>query len=312
MFDAPLVSPPFTAALGQTVCRFLPAGKYRFAFWMANRGYPAFWASLPDSLGGAKFACDLRDTIARDSYFIGIYEPVETRLMQRCLKTGDTLVDVGGNWGYFTLVAGGLLRGGGRIVTFEPDPRLLPVLQGNVKQNGFHHVTVLPVAASDQEGTLEFSGFTEAGGNSGLSSAFGEKRSGDRVFTTRARPLDTVFAELEIGRAAFLKMDIEGAEGVALRGLAQSLRAGKVDRMMVELHPLHLKNGGFDAKSLVDEVVACGYTAHRIDHSWETLRKFSYDPNTPMEGALFSYQASESLDDWPHILFVRNGLPLLP
>ena len=79
---------------------------------------------MPREVGGFTFECDLRDAISREVCFTGRYEPLETLLVQSTLRPGMTFVDVGANWGYFTLVASHLVGSSGLVVSLEPDPRL--------------------------------------------------------------------------------------------------------------------------------------------------------------------------------------------
>ena len=60
---------------------------------------------LPWDAGGYWFECDPRDAIAREVCFTGRYEPQETALVRTILRPGMSFVDVGANWGYFTLLA---------------------------------------------------------------------------------------------------------------------------------------------------------------------------------------------------------------
>ena len=91
---------------------------------------------LPDSLGGFTFICDVRDSLMREVCFTGMYEPQETLLAQQLLRRGMTVVDVGANWGYFTLLAAHLVGNRGRVLSLEPDPRMFRLLQQNVATTG--------------------------------------------------------------------------------------------------------------------------------------------------------------------------------
>src|SRR5262249_13205461 len=126
---------PAWVRMAKTLISQLPAGRYRAINCICHRPPPAFLTQMPEDLGGDSFECDLRDAISREVCFTGRYEPQETALVRSILRPGMSFVDVGANWGYFTLLAAHLVGKGGRVISLEPDPRLFPILQRNVTRN---------------------------------------------------------------------------------------------------------------------------------------------------------------------------------
>ena len=126
--------PVWVRALAATVPR-MPLGRY----WMVNQlrrvPAPPFMMRLPDRLGGFLYQCDQRDSVAREVCYTGQYEPQETQLMSGLLRPADVFVDVGANWGYFSLAAAHWVGPRGRVVAFEPEPRLYRMLVTNVAAN---------------------------------------------------------------------------------------------------------------------------------------------------------------------------------
>jgi FkbM family methyltransferase len=211
-------------------------------------------------------------------------------------------VDVGANWGYFTLLAAGLVGPRGRVLSLEPDPRLYARLTANLQRNDLGHVTACPVAAADQAGTLRLAGFDEQAGNWGLSRL--TEQPAATTFAVRSCPVDALLDELGIGEVELLKMDIEGAEDLALRGMRAGLDRQRYRRILLEVHPTLLADRGLGVAAVLEPLQAAGYRAWRIDHSAEATRRAAYartlDPATflcPLEGA-------EALgDSWPHLLW---------
>src|SRR5512142_2823283 len=114
---------PLWIRAAAAMIRRLPAGRYRAAHWIGRRVREPFWAALPADLGSLQFHCDLRDGLMREACLTGRYEPQETALLGRLLAPGMTFVDVGANWGYFTLVGAHLVGRAGRVISVEADPR---------------------------------------------------------------------------------------------------------------------------------------------------------------------------------------------
>ena len=87
--------------------RRLPRARYPAANWLGRnvKGEP-FVATYQAYDGRPlRFWCDLRNSLARDVFFLGVYEPQETLLLPSLLGAGETFVDVGAHWGYFSLLA---------------------------------------------------------------------------------------------------------------------------------------------------------------------------------------------------------------
>src|SRR5262245_10331328 len=162
-------APPFWVSLSASAIRALPFGRYRATHLLGRLGCKPFVARLPADLGAASFYCDLRDTISREACFTGRYEPQETVLATRILQPGMTAIDVGANWGYFTLVCAHLVGPRGTVIALEPHPRLASTLRENVRSNDLLHVRVLELGAAAATGVASYIDNPADDGNRGLS-----------------------------------------------------------------------------------------------------------------------------------------------
>ncbi len=267
-------------------------------------------ARLPGSPRRLRFACDLRNVLAREVYFTGHYEPQETARSRRSLAAGGVFVDVGAHWGYFSLVAAARLGASGRIVAVEADPRLYPTLARNFALNGLAHATAVQAAAADRPGVLTLRGFRMADVNWGTSRLVGDDAEPDAHdrFPVPARPIDALLDELHIGAVDLLKMDIEGAEALALAGMEAGLRAGRYRRVLIELHPDAIVEHGTSPSALVARFIEAGYRGWTIDHDAATFRKAAYGRLPEPESSLRPFDPSEPLDAWPHQLWPAPGV----
>lgn len=131
------------------------------------------------------------------------------------IAPGDVIFDVGGNVGTSALLFSRLTGPGGRVFSFEP---IFPeVLSRTVRESGIENVRVIPRGVSDASGTAEFA-VTDLGIDSRIASpsfANGRRRRIDLI------TLDQFVEEAGLERVDFVKMDIEGAEELALRGAKQ-------------------------------------------------------------------------------------------
>jgi FkbM family methyltransferase len=308
-----LPQPPAWVRAASRVIRSLPAGRYRAMNWVGRRPTPRFWAAMPPELGGLRYRCDLRDLLMREACLTGRYEPQETALFQRALAPGQTFVDVGANWGYFTLLASALVGEAGRVVAIEADPRACRTLAANIAHNALRRTTLVAAAASDVEGSLTLGTY---GAGSDDSSNFGVTSTttvaGDgRSFSVPARPLDGVLDEAGVDRVHLLKMDIEGAERRAFSGLERRLRAALIDRIVLELHPAHLVDQGSSAGEVVHMLRVHGFQLWTIEHSPDAHRRAS---SSTIESLLSPLPDTVGAPpgSWPHLLCARAGLAMLP
>jgi FkbM family methyltransferase len=280
--------------------------------WLAHGGHGPFWARLPDDLGGYEFLCDLRDPLMREACVTGRYEPQETLLLRRLLAPGETFVDVGANWGYFTLAGAHLVGRHGCVLSVEADPRAYETLSANVTRNGIR-ATALHAAASDQAGYLTMAAYGPAGdtaGNFGVALTASPSQGASR-FDVLGQTLDAMLDEAGIERVHLMKMDIEGNEHRALAGLARRMSSALVDRLVLELHPSYLLEQGSSVAEVIDCLEAHRYKAWRIDHS-PRVHRLSATTDLAAEALLSPLAASPDSERWPHLLLARRGLEPLP
>jgi FkbM family methyltransferase len=295
---------PLWVGIAAYLIQHQPRGRYRAAHWLGRWTVDPFWGRLPHDLGRLFFHCDLRDHIMREVCFTGRYEPQETALLKLLLKPGMTVVDVGANWGYFSLVAAHLVGAGGRVVSVEADPRACRTLRSNVARNRLDEVvTVLDMAASDRRHAVqlrEYAPGASASGNYGLTSTTTVVEGG-RQFEVSGRQLDEALDESGVDRVDLLKMDIEGAESAALAGLERRLSKGCIDTIVLEVHPQHLRDQGSSVDDVVGRLRRYGYHSWIVDHSPSTSRLVGAE-KMDVRNALAPLTDTTNLGSWPHVL----------
>lgn len=162
------------------------------------------------------------------------YEAQMASLIKGLLRNDDVFVDVGANEGYFSVMAS-LVSGGGRVFALEPQSRLVPVIEENLRLNGCRNVTVSHVALSDRTGTATL--HLQSSTNTGSSGFFNPRSRGWGREDVPTRMLDDYFREHRIDRVRLMKVDCEGAEKLVMEGARATLRARTVDILAWEYHP---------------------------------------------------------------------------
>jgi FkbM family methyltransferase len=177
------------------------------------------------------------------------FEPFEVQLFKESLEPGMTVLDIGANIGYYTLLAATIVGPGGRVYAFEPDPRTVKSLVANVKANRLSNVTVIPKVASDSKQLLEFQQ-SRIATYSGLHSSMPE----DSIVGTALVESIAVDDVLDGASVDVIKCDVEGEEPAVLRGMQRTLRKSPNLRLLVEFNPMALRSAGADPSSFLDEL----------------------------------------------------------
>ncbi len=165
----------------------------------------------------------------------GSWETHYTEAFKRMLRPGATVVDVGANLGWYPLVAAPIVGPAGRVFAVEPNPGLARLVQESVHTNGFMAWTqVYQVALSDAPGVVDLVYDPDMPGGGVIRPATYAltyvRSTATRVAAVR---LDSLLAG-HAGPVDVLKMDIEGWEGVALRGMTEVLDRSPRMRMLIE------------------------------------------------------------------------------
>jgi FkbM family methyltransferase len=217
---------------------------------------------------------------------------------------------VGANWGYYTLLASHLVGKLGQVISFEPDPRLFPILMENIRYNGLSNITALQFAAAAEAGILILSGYDAKGDNHGLSRIVESAEPHAQSFQVQSRPIDNVLDELGVEKVDLLKMDIEGAEDLALQGMNDGLSRHRFRRILLELHPAILAERGRSSQSILDLMKGKGYKGWWIDFSPAATRRAAYATSINLQNYLSPLDDTHTLDSWPHILWLAPNTEL--
>ena len=171
----------------------------------------------------------LGDYLQQKIFFDGYYERGLIDWLKRTLRPDDVFWDVGANIGAVTLVASRLCK---QVVAFEPDPRSLPLLTGNVQSNALTNVEIVPAALGESAGTAVL--HQAPAKNTGMSSLLADRGDGGSQAPVTVMPADTLVRERPDLAPTVMKIDVEGAEHLVLRGAADLLRRGGVRALVFE------------------------------------------------------------------------------
>lgn len=216
---------------------------------------------LPD---GGRLEYPLATAVGAD-LFAGCFESAELAFVRAHLRPGDVVLDVGANAGLYTVIAARMVGSSGHVFAFEPDDRAVALLRRNIALNGLSNVTVIEAAVSDETGQRQFA----AASDIAMSSLAASRRADQQIQLWRTIDtirLDDALDTYRVERAAFLKIDVEGAEKLVLEG-AFELLARAPDRFAIlfEAVELNAEPFGYTVSELLELVELKGFSVHGFD-----------------------------------------------
>lgn len=192
----------------------------------------AYWLRLFDS-APLTYAAGIRmyglipgDIISGHIAFNGFYEPQLSQKIIKLAARGGLLVDVGANMGYFSFLWAAASQDN-RIIALEASPKIAAILSNNIEINGLSdRITLFEKAALDCAGTVKFDV-----GPSSQTGWGGVAPDGSQGIEVEAVRLDSLLKGQDI---AVLKIDVEGADELVLRGCEELLRSGQIATIFFE------------------------------------------------------------------------------
>ncbi len=181
-------------------------------------------------------------------------------------RNAGLFVDVGANIGYFSLLWLGLNKGN-RVISVEASPTNVSIIKENIKINNLDgRLNIFPVAASDHVGTVRFDvGPEEQTGWGGITTADGMK-----TIELEAVTLDKLLGNEEV--IDLLKIDVEGAELLVLKGAEVLLKMKRIKKILFETNLERMQLLGISGNAPVRYLEDHGYKCTRLLHDdaeWE-------------------------------------------
>ena len=186
--------------------------------------------------------------------YCGLYDYDDMNFLLRYLRAEDSFLDIGANIGVYTLLAASKIHSGS-IYSFEALPKNYTRLQENIKLNQFKHVKTYELAVSNQTGTVALN-LAE-----GDSMPFITHTATDKTITVPTDTLDNLLQNQPLANLTLAKMDIEGAEILALKGALSLLKQQRPHVWILEVNDT-VSNFGHQKQDLIDFLNSYGYNLY--------------------------------------------------
>lgn len=251
---------PITLPLSAVFAQKLYYGPARRAFRALVRRVVGQQSERHILLGPLKGARWFADEL---SCALGVYEmDVQEHILQH-VQPGGVFYDIGANRGFFSLLGARLVGAQGKVFAFEPFPGNVAQLKKLFELNQLHNVTLVPKAVSDASGTAEIFA-QETGTMSDGVTATLLQRPGDKPLQIETLALDEFLASHPA--PTFVKMDIEGAEVMALKGAQSLLKQSAPLVWLIECHSDQLE------RDVAELLSAHGYATRIIQPRFVSRR----------------------------------------
>lgn len=152
----------------------------------------------------------------------GTYERPIQQAIASHLMPGDTFFDIGANVGFFSLIAARCVGKDGRVYAFEPVPQNADAITRSAQLNGFDIIRVFPEAIAATTGRAELLLARHIGGAALASAETPPDMTGH--LEVDVTTLDDAIVQRGLRPPTLIKLDVEGAELNAFRGMMETLR----------------------------------------------------------------------------------------
>lgn len=197
----------------------------------------AFYRSLSDEnqlvetrlRDGSRIQVHLNDYVGRSLYFFGDLDPKISWICKRILRRGDTVVDVGANYGLITLQCAALVGHEGRVHAFEPQPDLAALIRSSCQLNNFPQVTVHELGLSNADADLPM---TVPEHNRGMATVNPDIPG--RAITIHLKHAGAYLTSIQKTPVRFMKIDVEGHEVEVFTGAKDWLESVRPEVIVFE------------------------------------------------------------------------------
>jgi len=196
--------------------------------------------------------------IGRSLFILGSYDTEAFQFIEKLNLEGKTAIDIGANIGMFTVRLSALTKQAGLVFSFEPCPAIFSILTKNILENRLENVVAEQLAVSDCDGTASF--------------YINKANSGDSRMILIADTLEQSYVSVKtisldnyfrnrccLNDISFIKMDIQGAELLALKGMSNILKENKNIVLYLEFETDSLKKLSCLPQDLFDYLHRLGF-----------------------------------------------------
>lgn len=242
---------------------------FRIFWWKINQIFFKF-SCIIEIVPNIKCICYPNDSLYSTLVMYQKFpEYGEMQFLLNTLRSSDNFIDIGANIGVYSLLASSRIKNG-RIFSFEPSPKISGQLLENINLNlKTEGIKVINEVVSDKTGFVDFDISSNPDYNHISYSVKGKS-----ILRLKATTLDKFISENKINHVKLIKIDVEGAELLVLKGMENTLRSKLVDFLIVEINSEAMKGFGFLPQDVFKYLTAFDFKLYYFDSKFN-LKKFT-------------------------------------
>ena len=204
-------------------------------------------------------------------YWTGTWEKDITEVIYKNIVKGKPSCDIGSHRGFIAGIMA--LAGSSKVFCFEPNPENIRHLEKLLDLNKILKLTILPYAVAQEDGEAQFSIMPETSMGKLAESSFQPEVSSNSIINVTVKTLDGMLISHEIEAPGFIKIDVEGAELLVLKGAKDIIEQYK-PVFVIELHSYtlaqdcinYLKDYGYDTQIIQKNIDLNNEASFRVCH----------------------------------------------
>ena len=219
------------------------------------------------SFCGGKIYLNLKESFMIRNRALGIYEFWKTRLFFDIVREGMTIIDAGVNKGYYSLLFAKLMNDKGQILSFEPDIGNCFWFNKSIQANKYKSIKLYQCALSESDSEAIFYPGKKSGWGSLRSSH--ETDLQKKTMVVKTKKLDTILQEEGISRVDIIKIDVQGADLLMLKGARKFLEANPKLKIAMDVDV----KGEEERQQLFDLLTSYGFKISKIGKKLEPIER---------------------------------------
>jgi len=214
------------------------------------------------SFRGVTFKVDISKQMGNSIYWRGAHDWAPIFALEKLIKKGDTILDIGANQGEYAIWAARLTGNSGQVHAYEPLTSMYGQLNDNISLNPALRITPHQMGLSDKPGRLKL--YSNDNHNEGVNTLFPDPTHESKVLEEiELNTLDLEVERLALNKIDLIKIDVEGAELMVLNG-GKSTIAKHRPILFLEFNEKAFQTAGYSSADILTFLEAFGYRFYKI------------------------------------------------
>lgn len=218
-------------------------------------------------VAGTELYLNPNDPVLSSAVAFGVYEPWEQQIFSDLCQPGFTVVDLGANVGLYTAVAARAVGKTGQVISIEPHAESFSYLEKTIVANDLSQVKAFNVACGNRSDKVALYLCDDNKADSRLYDMTGTRGKAEVEMIM----LDDLLDRLNISTVNVIKMDIQGSEALALRGMRKTIQRTPRMKLLCEYWPWGIRATGESPESFLEELNSLGFVFYTINETRHKL-----------------------------------------